>query len=214
LEYPQTMNPVLSRLVEGVANPTVHKLTLADELEDQTLVLAIAFSAHDTLASTSGIGAHTSPADVPELLRPSAETLRTLRELDQLGMPLALLGDLPQPLLERMAVVLWFSGQVVSAADPIAVLPTTFGLPPECIWFVTADGEEAQRASDAGFTAVHIEARGPVAIESPDGRGAYVLHTIGDLLDAIRAPYTRSALNLRLIIGAVFTGKLDEGTTL
>jgi hypothetical protein len=181
-----------------------------EQLEDCPLVLAIAFSAHDTLASTSGIVAQTSPADVPELLRPSADALRTLRELDQLGIPLALFGDLPKPLLDSMAVVLWFSGQVVSVADPLVALPLQFGLPPECIWFVTADGDEAQRAVDAGFTAVHIASRASAAIEAPDRRGVYLLNTIEDLLDVIRAPYTRSALNLRLVIQALFTAKLDE----
>jgi hypothetical protein len=153
------------------------------------LVLAVAFSAHDTLGSTSGIDAQTSPADVPELLRPTAAALHTLRELDQLGIPMALFGDLPKPLLDCISVVLWFSGQVVSVADPLAALPSTFGLPAACIWFVTADGDEAQRAVDAGFTAVQIAAQESAAIEAPDRRGVYVLNTIEDLLDAIRAPY-------------------------
>lgn len=189
---------------------TVRNGADGEQLEDRPLVLAVAFSAHDTLASTSGIDTQTSPAEVPELLRPSAAALRTLRELDQLGIPLALFGDLPKPLLERMAVVLWFSGQVVSVADPLAALPSTLGLPAACIWFVTADGDEAQRAVDAGFTAVQITSQESVAIDTPDRRGVYVLRTIEDLLEAIRVPYTLSALNLRLIVGAVLTANQDE----
>jgi hypothetical protein len=222
------MNPVLSSRRDrgGGPNPidrqvkslfgsvlmgsTVRNRADGGDRKDWPLVLAVAFSAHDTLVSTSGIDTQTSPADIPELLRPSAAALHTLRELDQLGIPMALFGDLPKPLLDSISVVLWFSGQVVSVADPLAALPSTFGLPAACIWFVTADGDEAQRAVDAGFTAVQIAARESVAIEAPDRRGIYVLNTIEDLLDAIRAPYTRSALNLRLIIQAIFTANPDE----
>jgi hypothetical protein len=182
-------------------------------LEDRPLVLAIAFSVRDTLASTSGIDAQTSAADIPELLRPSASALRTLRELEQLGIPLTLFGDLPKPLLERMAAVLWFAGQVISVADPLAALPSSLGLPAASIWFVTADADEAQRALDAGFTVVQITSLESVAIDAPDRRGAYVLQTIDDLLEAIRVPYTRSALNLRVVIGAVLYAGRNEAIT-
>ena len=146
-------------------------------------------------------------------MRPSASVLRTLRELEQLGIPLALFGDLPKPLLERMAAVLWFSGQVISVADPLAALPSTLALPAACIWFVTADADEAQRAVDAGFTAVQITSSESVAIDVPDRRGAYVLRTIEDLLEAIRVPYTLSALNLRGIIGAVLYASRNKAIT-
>jgi hypothetical protein len=193
--------------------PTVRLSASGGQLEDRPLVLAIAFSVRDTLASTSGIDAQTSAADIPELLRPSASALRTLRELEQLGIPLTLFGDLPKPLLERMAAVLWFAGQVISVADPLAALPSSLGLPAASIWFVTADADEAQRALDAGFTVVQITSLESVAIDAPDRRGAYVLQTIDDLLEAIRVPYTRSALNLRVVIGAVLYAGRNEAIT-
>jgi hypothetical protein len=182
-------------------------------LEAGALVFAVAFSARDTLASTSGIDSNTAPIDVPEFVRPSVAATRTLRGLDQLCLPLALFGDLPLTLLKGVADALWFPGQLAHGADPLTAVPIALNLPASCIWFVTADFDEAQRAGSAGFTVVHLAPGAQTAIDAPDNRGMYVLNAIDDLLEPIRTPYTRSALSLRSVIGAVLYASASSAPT-
>ena len=176
-------------------------------------MFAVAFSAHDTLASTSGIERATALVDVPEFVRPSEAATRTLSELDHLCIPMALFGDLPPALLKSVADALWFPGQITNGSDPLSAVPITFNLPSSCIWLVTADSEEAQRAGSSGFTGVLLSPGALAAIDAPDDRGIYVLNAIDDLLEAIRSPYTRSALSLRSVIGAVLHAKANAAAT-
>ncbi len=174
------------------------------------LVLAVAFSAHNTLTPTDALEPHTALDDIPDKVRPSAAVSRTLRELDLLGIPLTLAGDLPAAVLKGMANALWFPGDVVSDARPLPALLSKINLPASCIWFVTADANEAQTASEMGLTTVHVSPNRSNASEASDVEGIYVVAEVDELLELIRAPYTRSALSLRLIIGALLSQSDDE----
>jgi hypothetical protein len=67
---------------------------------------------------------------------------------------------------------------------------------------VTARETEALAARAVGLNAIVIEADGTPS-EAPDERGLYVAARIDGVLDIVRAPYTRSALNMRYIMRTV-----------
>jgi hypothetical protein len=170
------------------------------------LVLATVFAIHNTLAPTGALLAavRTMPLEdvlplVPEIVRPARGTLRVLRELEALEVPLVLVGSDPEPLVQKLARVFWFTGETIAAGPEGTVAATLerVGLPPSCIWFVTADIDEASAARDAGINTVLLAEGAEGAFLAPDERGFYVIPTIDELLEVLRIPYTRSVINLR-----------------
>ena len=107
--------------------------------------------------------------------------LRTVRELESLGIPLVTL-DAP--------------------AGTSAAIAERFGLPPECVWYVTPREPDALAARGAGLNAILIDPHGTPASE-PDARGLYVADRLSGMLEIVRVPYTRSALNMRYIMRTV-----------
>jgi FMN phosphatase YigB (HAD superfamily) len=182
-------------------------------------MLAIAFAADDVLAPTAswrGLAAAGPPdvlAAVQELVRPFPGTARVLRELEGLGVGLALLGGEPAALLRRIAQVVFFRGEVVAAegAGRFGVLAERIGLPAPCIWYVTAAQADAGEARAAGTNVILIDPNAEPALHEPRADGFYAGGSIDDVLEAIRIPYTRSALNLRYILRKIMdTPPLDE----
>jgi phosphoglycolate phosphatase-like HAD superfamily hydrolase len=182
-------------------------------------MLAIAFAADDVLAPTAplrrlaatGTDPQLALAAVQELVRPLPGAPRVLRELEALGVGLALLGAQPAELLRRIAQVVFFRGEVVAAEGPgrFAALAARFGLPEACIWYVTAAAGDAAEARAAGANVILVD---PDAARcEPQAAGFVVVPAVDDVLEVIRIPYTRSALNLRYILRKIMdTPPLDE----
>ena len=129
-----------------------------------------------------------------DTLTPAAPARRVLDELDALAIPVAVLVRDEDERARATAPPLAWNGAVVSAPhdaagapgpEAVAALAAHFGLPPECIRYLTGRGRgDAQAASAAG------------------AHGHY-LERIDDALEVLREPYTRSALNLRYIMRTV-----------
>lgn len=167
-------------------------------MEVGPVVLALAFAA-EALAPTLG-GHHCETiGDVAEIVRPTPAVMRTIEELQALGLSLSLVGDFPGPVLTRIAQVLWFPGHTVPCSDPVRGLTETLEVPSACIWFVTAKEGEAQRAVLAGMNAIALSPDAPATTIAPSARGYYVAAGIEDVLEIIRVPYTRTALAMRVI---------------
>jgi hypothetical protein len=177
-------------------------------VEVAPLMLAVAFSLN-ALVPVAALRSATA-AQVPELVRPPAAALRTVRELHGLGVSLTLAGDVPSPVLKRVAQVLWLSGDVVAEPDIVGAILSRVSLPPSCIWFVTADGDEAGAAAQRGMNAIEISEDRQHAIEQPDARGIIVAHAIDDVLEIVRIPYTRAALTIRFMIRQLLDPSLAE----
>ena len=180
-------------------------------VEVAPLMLAVAFSLHALVPVAALRGA--TVAEVSELVRPPAAALRTVRELHGLGVRLTLAGDVPNPVLTRVAQVLWLSGDVVAEPDIVGAVLSHVNLPPACIWFVTADDDEACAAAARGMNAIEISENLPPAIEQPDGRGIYVARAIDDVLEIVRIPYTRAALTMRFMVRQLLDKSLIEDVT-
>ncbi len=183
-------------------------------------MLAIAFSADGVLAPTASLHEAAGPQPardllpyVQELVRPFSGTPIVLRELEGLGISMAMLGAGPEWLQRRIAQVLWFKGEVVAASGPqrFATLCERLRLPAICVWYVTASRDDAAEALAAGTNVILIDDNQPAALLEPDGDGCFVARSIEDVLEVIRIPYTRSALNLRYIVRKLLdTPSLDE----
>ncbi len=186
---------------------------------DGVLMLAIAFAADDVLAPTAALRS-LAAADAPaalaaaqELVRPLPGAPRVLRELEALGVGLALLGGEPAGLLRRIAQVVFFRGEVVAAEGPgrFAALAARIGLPEPCIWYVTAAAADAAEARAAGTNVILVDPHAGERGSEPDDDGLRVVAAVDDVLEVIRIPYTRSALNLRYILRKIMDAPpLDE----
>jgi FMN phosphatase YigB (HAD superfamily) len=186
-------------------------------------VLAVAFALDDTLtAATESIDpvalrfAEEAGLDVPRAVEaqrivPRPGALRVVRELEALAVPLAVLAPGPADVARQTAELVWFGGAVVvgdhsdglPAPSAFAALCARFGLPAECVWYVTGRSEaDARAACAAGLQGVFID---PAAIDAPepDAPGLRRVAAIGDVLDLLRGPYTRSALNMRYLMRTV-----------
>jgi hypothetical protein len=106
---------------------------------------------------------------------------RTLEELGSLGIP-----------LERLEAV----------PGTFPALAERFGLPAECVWYVTAHEADALGARAAGLQAILVDPAGAPST-GPDERGLYVAAAVEGVLEIVRVPYTRSALNMRYIMRTV-----------
>ena len=176
-------------------------------------MLAVAFAALDTLAHTQRMFAEIDVAAAPderlagvqENVRPYPATLRVLRELESLNVRAALVGRGPAWLVNRLAQVLWFRGDVVVATDArrFAAVAEWAALPPACVWYVTTEADDARAAIAGGMQAIVLDAAAPQALHEPCETGWYAGHSIDDVLEILRVPYTRSALNLRYIYRTV-----------
>jgi FMN phosphatase YigB (HAD superfamily) len=186
----------------GISFPAPVRADLLDgPVPHGVLLLAIAFAAENVLAPTSSLPHDVALADVQERVRPAPGALRTLRELEGLGIGLALVGDGPEWLVRRIAQVVWFRGEAIATAgDRFAVVCERIGLPAPCIWYVTADPADAANAVAAGCNAVLIDPEATGVAGEPDDGGRYVVPAIDGVLEVIRVPYTRSALNLRYLL--------------
>lgn len=180
-------------------------------VEVAPLMLAVAFSLN-ALVPVAALRGATIP-DVAELVRPPAPALRTIRELHGLGVSLTLAGDVPLPVLTRAAQVFWFSGDVVAEPDIVGAVLSRTGLPPSCIWFVTADVDEACAAAHRGMNVIEISDTRDPAIEHPDGRGVYVASGVEDVLEIVRIPYTRAALTVRFMVRKLLDAAVIEDVT-
>lgn len=181
-------------------------------------MLAIVFAADDVLAPTGALRAGGEPGRdrlpaVQELVRPADGALHVLRELEGLGLGMALFGEGPDWLVRRIAQVVWFRGDVVVAAGPgrFAELCARVDLPPPCIWYVTASEADAAAAHAAGTNVVLFAPGAAPALHEPDERGLFVAAALSDVLEIIRIPYTRSALNLRYVLRKILDApSVDE----
>jgi len=185
-------------------------------------VLAVAFALDDTLAATTESVdpvalrfAEEAALDVPRALEaqriaPRPGALRVVRELEALGVPLAILAPGPADVAQRTAELVWFAGPAVVGEHPdgvpapaaFAALCAHFALPAECVWYVTGRADaDARAACSAGLQGVFID---PAAdAPEPDARGLRRVAAIGDVLELLRGPYTRSALNMRYLMRTV-----------
>jgi FMN phosphatase YigB (HAD superfamily) len=186
-------------------------------------VLAVAFALDDTLAAvTESVDpvasrfAEEAALDVPRALEaqriaPRPGALRVVRELEALAVPLAILAPGPADVAQRAAELVWFAAPVVvgehrdgvPSPAAFAALCAHFALPAECVWYVTRRAEaDARAACAAGLQGVFIDEAATDAPE-PDARGLRRVSALGDVLDLLRAPYTRSALNMRYLMRTV-----------
>ncbi len=93
------------------------------------------------------------------------------------------------------------------AADespPVERIAPRFGLPPSCVWFVTAQHADAVAARAGGLNVILIDAQAPLTLE-PNADGLHHAPGIEDVLEIVRIPYTRSALNMRYIMRTVLS---------
>ncbi len=159
-------------------------------------MLAVVFDAVDTLAQTQHVAGRFDAASaaalaaVAEAVRPYAGTPRVLRELESLNVPMAIAGTGPAWLTRRIAEVVWFRGDVLvaSEAEMANAMIAWAALPADRIWFVTSRADAAAAARAAGINPIVVDANGD---------------SIGEVLEALRAPYTRAALNLRYLFRTV-----------
>ncbi|MDB5043431.1 MAG: hypothetical protein JWN27_4157 [Candidatus Eremiobacteraeota bacterium] len=186
-------------------------------------MLAVAFALDDTLAAaTESVDpvalrfAEEAGLDVPraveaQRIAPQPGALRVVRELEALAVPFAILAPGPADVARRTAELVWFAGPVVVGEHPngvpapsaFAALCAHFALPAECVWYVTGGAESGARAAcAAGVQGVFIDPAATNAAE-PDARGVRRVAAIGDVLDLLRGPYTRSALNMRYLMRTV-----------
>jgi FMN phosphatase YigB (HAD superfamily) len=186
-------------------------------------VLAVAFALDDTLAAATEsvdpvalrfaeeAGPDVARAVEAQRIAPRPGALRVVRELEALAVPLAILASGPADVARRTAELLWFAGPVVVGEHPsgvpapsaFAALCAHFALPAECVWYITGRSEaDARGACAAGLRGVFID---PAAVDAPepDARGLRRIAAIGDVLDLLRGPYTRSALNMRYLMRTV-----------
>ena len=186
-------------------------------------MLAVAFSLDDTLTATrtadpvalqfaAESGLDLSRSLDAQRIAPQPGALRVVRELEALAVPLAVLAPEPGEAARRIADLVWFGGPVVTGAycagvpepSAFATLCAHFGLPGECVWYVTGRAEaDARAACSAGLQGVYIDAAASADGSEPDVGGLRRIPAIGDVLDLLRAPYTRSALNLRHVLRTV-----------
>lgn len=187
-------------------------------------MLAVAFALDDTLAVTSDAvdpvarrfaeeaGLDRARSLAAQRIAPLPGALRVVRELEALNVPLAVLA--PEPLAEarRVAGLVWFAGPVVTGehrdgvplASAFAALCAQVALPAECVWYVSGRAEaDARAACAAGLHGVFIDPHAKDEDAEPDARGLRRVPGIGGVLDLVRAPYTRSALNMRYLMRTV-----------
>ncbi len=186
-------------------------------------MLAVAFALDDTLAAATEsvdpvalrfaqeAGLDALRAVEAQRIAPRPGALRVVRELEALAVPLAVLAPGPADAARRTAELVWFAGPVVVGEHPdgipapsaFAALCADFALPAECVWYVTGRAEaDARAACSAGVQGVFIDAAATDPPE-PDARGLRRVAAIGDVLDLLRGPYTRSALNMRYLMRTV-----------
>jgi FMN phosphatase YigB (HAD superfamily) len=124
-----------------------------------------------------------------ECAEPLPGVARVLVELDRLAVPKAILTNGLSSVERAKASALQFAGKVlvseeIGARKPspaaFAALAREFALPVECIWYVGADqGTDTRPAAAVGM---------------------HPIERVDAVLDAIREPYSRSALSLRYIM--------------
>ncbi len=143
----------------------------------------------------------TVAALAPEFVRPQPGAARVLTELRRLAIPHAMVGAAPLEVARCRAEWIGFEGPVLAASDELA---RTLSLPLERIYFVGADPlRDVEPAREAGMQTVWL-GRGasyPPGLPAP----AFVIASIGELLDLLRGPYTRSLLGLRYVLNSVTT---------
>jgi hypothetical protein len=71
-----------------------------------------------------------------------------------------------------------------------------FGLPAQCIWYVTnGSSKSVQAALASGLNVIWVG--GPESSVETRERGLHVVASVGEALDLLGEPYTRSVLALR-----------------
>lgn len=183
-------------------------------------MLAVAFALDETLLAATAVDevarrfAEEGGMDVgrsldAQGLHPQPGALRVVRELEALGVPLAVLSGEPEGAARRKAELAWFGGAVVCGEHDASGTPAPaaftalcdqLGLPAACIWYVTGRSEhDALAAHACELNAVFID---PSASTEPDAErpGIHRVRSIDDVLELLRGPYTRSALNMRYIM--------------
>jgi phosphoglycolate phosphatase-like HAD superfamily hydrolase len=189
-------------------------------------VLAVAFALDDTLLAATPVDevarrfAEEGGMDVgrsldAQGLHPQPGALHVVRELEALGVPLAVLSGEPEAAARRKAELAWFGGAVVCAEHDASGVPEPaafaalcerLGLPAACIWYVTGRSErDAFAARACELNAVFVDPSAPdddPSVNEPDGErsGMHRVRRIDDVLELLRGPYTRSALNMRYIM--------------
>ncbi|HEY4441076.1 MAG TPA: HAD family hydrolase, partial [Candidatus Elarobacter sp.] len=169
-------------------------------------MFAVAFDLDGTLARSTGpadavalgfvadIGLDPPRSAAAQELEPAPGALRVVRELEALGVPLAALAAGPAEDARRRAELVWFRGPVVTGEFPggvpeaaaFAEICARFGLPAECVWYVTARSEaDARAAWAAGLQAVLVDPAAPEP--APDDRGLRRAKTLEGVLELLRA---------------------------
>jgi HAD superfamily hydrolase (TIGR01509 family) len=144
-----------------------------------------------------------------EIVEPLPGAERTLRELQALSVPLAILANGLSSSERRKAQAVGFAGELVVSEDTgvkkpdpraFAALVEALGFPAECIWYLGSDFElDIKPALAAGLNVVWLAQEQRDTISELE-HTPHVIHQTDELLELIKEPYTRSMLGLRYIM--------------
>jgi phosphoglycolate phosphatase-like HAD superfamily hydrolase len=146
----------------------------------------------------------------PDVIRSEPEAEQTLRVLQRLAIPHAIVTDDAPEIARHKAASIGFSGPVCPRTDhrgqhpgaAFAELSTALALPLERIYFVGADPlRDIEPAGWAGLQTVWLA----VGVTYPAGLAQpnFVVERLIDVLEILREPYTRSLLGLRYLLNSV-----------
>ena len=175
--------------------------------EAVTGALASVFGPSTSLPDLAAAYRRTVFEMAPDFIHPSAQTARTLRELEHLAIPHAMLTAGWSKLRQRKADIVGFTGAILAPLDAganegsklLRELNTALAVPLDRIFFVGADLQrDIEPAQRAGMQAVWLRN----GRDDSSGRPAapYQIDSLEDILEILREPYTRSLLGLRYIL--------------
>ena len=143
--------------------------------------------------------------------RPIAIAIQVLRELERLNVPLVIAADLPRANVKSAARAVSFCGDVISSRRPMSRVRSVSALPPGSFWWVSASEREMLDAQRAGYNAVLVDRTQTRPISRKRGH-AFVINSLQELLQLIRAPYTRATLVIRQIMDDMFASAAESDT--